>query len=244
MQRPVEIDAVRGPQVGVIVLQADETLENDLRRLLPQELSYLVSRVPSSPAVTTESLRAMEEELTRSASLFPRGATLGAVAYACTSGAAEIGADRVAKLVQAGVATPRVTEPVSALIAACQHLGVTRLGLVTPYVAAVSAQLRRVLERAGLTTRPVTSFDEPLEENVARIAEASVMEASIEVGRSSECEAVFLSCTNLRTLGVIAKVEREIGKPVLSSNQVLAWHLCRLADVHAPALTSEDSGHS
>ena len=47
------------------------------------------------------------------------------------------------------------------------------------------------------------------------------------------CDAVFLSCTNLRTLNVIPEIEARIGKPVLSSNQVLAWHLLRLAGCHA-----------
>ncbi|MEO0916377.1 MAG: Asp/Glu racemase, partial [Pseudomonadota bacterium] len=46
-----------------------------------------------------------------------------------------------------------------------------------------------------------------------------------------ECEAVFLSCTNLRTLDVIERIEAKIQRPVLSSNQVLAWHLCMLASV-------------
>ena len=42
------------------------------------------------------------------------------------------------------------------------------------------------------------------------------------------CDAVFLSCTNLRTLDIIDAVEQAIDKPVLSSNQVLAWHLLTL----------------
>ena len=36
---------------------------------------------------------------------------------------------------------------------------------------------------------------------------------------------IFISCTNLNTLPIIKEIENEIGKPVLSSNQVLAWHM-------------------
>jgi len=46
-----------------------------------------------------------------------------------------------------------------------------------------------------------------------------------------EVDAIFLSCTNLRTLDVIAPIEERIGKPVLSSNLVLSWHMCRLAQI-------------
>ena len=45
----------------------------------------------------------------------------------------------------------------------------------------------------------------------------------------ADCDGLFLSCTNLRTLDVIEEMEARLGMPVLSSNQVLAWHLFRLA---------------
>ena len=228
-------DTDRPPQFGLIVLQADETLEKDMQRLMPDDAVCLVSRVPSSPELTRESLRDMEGHLTGAAELLPRGAVFRGVAYGCTSGTAEIGSNRVADLVRQGVDTPHVTEPVSALIAACTHLGLRKLGLVSPYIASVSDRLRAVLDDAGLATPRVISFDEPLEENVARMSTDHVARAAIELGRNADCDAVFLSCTNLRTLGIIDRIEAAIGKPVLSSNQVLAWHLCRLAGLRPPA---------
>lgn len=228
------LDTDRPPQFGLIVLQADETLEKDMQQLMPDDAVCLVSRVPSSPELTRESLRDMEGHLTGAAALLPRGAVFRGVAYACTSGTAEIGVARVVELVRDGVETPHVTEPVSALIAACDHLGVRRLGLVSPYIASVSNRLRAVLDEVGLTTPRVVSFDEPLEENVARMAPDDMARAAIELGQDAECDAVFLSCTNLRTLGIIDRIEAGIGKPALSSNQVLAWHLCRLAGLRPP----------
>ncbi|MGR3512992.1 MAG: maleate cis-trans isomerase family protein [Paracoccaceae bacterium] len=230
----VLLDETPRAQIGCIVLQADETLEDDLRRLLPADLSCLVSRVPSSPTLTQESLREMAAHLTHAASLFPRGASFRAVAYGCTSATAELGAAHVADLIASGVETPAVTDPVSALIAACRHLGVTRIGLVSPYVDTVSTQLIETLSENGITTATSVNFDEPSEAKVARIAETTLRKAAREVDRMAECDAVFLSCTNLRTLDVIAEIEADIGKPVLSSNQVLAWHLCQLADVDLP----------
>jgi maleate isomerase len=73
------------------------------------------------------------------------------------------------------------------------------------------------------------SFDEPSEERVVRISRGSVRDAVIHVGRNGSCDAVFMSCTNLRSLDVVEDAERELGVPVLSSNQVLAWHMGQLA---------------
>jgi maleate isomerase len=39
----------------------------------------------------------------------------------------------------------------------------------------------------------------------------------------SDAEAVFVSCTNLATYDVIAPLEAELGKPVLTANQVTMW---------------------
>lgn len=224
-----QLDPPTHTRIGLIVLQADETIEDDMRRLLPDNVSCLVSRVPSGLEVTTETLREMEGHLTEAAALFPRASEFAVIGYGCTSGTAEIGPGRVAALVRAGASVHAVSEPVTALIAACRHLRITRLGLVSPYVAAVSDRLRQVLQAQGIETPHFSSFEEPVEAHVARIDEASVIDAAVAMGSAADCDAVFLSCTNLRTLSSIPAIESRIGKPVLSSNQVLAWHLCATA---------------
>ncbi len=228
MALPYSITSDRPTQIGLITLQSDETIERDFRTLLPQDVESLVSRVPSGIAVTLESLRAMEDNLTASAALLPRGAHCAAVGYACTSASATIGPARVAELIQKGVATPHVTDPLTALIAVCKTAGITQIGLVSPYVASVSDRLIQGLDAAGVTVTSFGSFDEPLEERVVRISKESVRDAVIHVGRNGTCGAVFMSCTNLRALDVIEDCEAELDIPVLSSNQVLAWHLGQL----------------
>lgn len=229
MALPYVLETARPIQIGIVALQSDESLEPDLRRLMPDAVEYLVTRVASDVSVTRETLRAMESRLTDAARLFPLGAKLAAVGYGCTSASAEIGADRVAEMIQAGVPTPAVTQPLSSLVAACKHLGVRRIGLVSPYVEAVSGTLRKAMTRAGLEVVAFGSFDEGEEDRVVRIAPESIRDAARHVAGQATCDAVFLSCTNLRTLSVIEQIEAELDIPVLSSNQVLAWHLLQLA---------------
>lgn len=226
---PYRLSDDRPPQLGLIALQSDETIETDFRRMLPDGLELMVGRVRSAPEVSAASLQAMEAHLTQAAALFPAGARMRAVAYGCTSGTAQIGQDRIGELVRDGVATPAVTEPVSALIAACAHLGIRRLAMLSPYVAEVSARLRGVLAGAGISSAGFGSFNEPEEAAVVRIAPRSIVEAGCHVAGLQDCDALFLSCTNLRTLDVIDEIEARLGLPVLSSNQVLAWHLFGLA---------------
>ena len=223
----------RAHQIGLIVLAADETIERDMRRLVPEAVELLVSRVPSGTHVTLESLAAMETELRQAASLFPKSAKFRAIGYGCTSGTAQIGASAVADAIVSGASTALVTEPVSALIAACRHLGVRRLGLLSPYIESVSAKLCDVLAAAGMEVAAFASFNESEEEKVARIAPHSIMAAAEALAAQGDQEALFMSCTNLRTLDVIETIETRIGVPVLTSNQVLAWDLLRCAGVEA-----------
>ena len=227
---PFELGAPIGTEatLGLVVLQADETIEHDFRRLLPGTgVALYVTRIPSAPEVTPETLATMEARLTEVAALLPPPVRFDVVGYGCTSGTSVIGAARIAELVKAGCTTAAVTEPVSALIAACAELGVSRLGLLSPYVEHVSETLRRVLAAEGVETPVFGTFDEAEETRVARIDRASLVAAACELGADPGCEALFLSCTNLRTLDAIAEIEDRTGKPVLSSNQVLAWHMMR-----------------
>ncbi|MDO6585552.1 Asp/Glu racemase [Salipiger sp. 1_MG-2023] len=219
--------------LGLVVLQSDESVEDDMRRLLPPEASLLVSRVPSGAEVTPETLAAMERHLSGAAALFPQGKRFAAMGYGCTSGAAQIGPARVAARLRAGADVTRVTDPVTALIAACAALGVTRLGLVSPYLAEVSGRLRAVLGAQGIATPVFVSFDVPEESRVVRISPHSLMVAAQDVARRTPVQALFLSCTNLRTLEVIDPLEEALGIPVLSSNLVLGWHMAQLAGVAA-----------
>jgi len=210
--------------LGLVVLQADETLEQDFRRLfVDREVAIYVSRIPSGEALSADTIAAMEAELPRSAGLFPRGARFDAVAYGCTSGTTLIGAEAVARMLRRGVETPMVTDPLTAAFAALRAFDVTKLGLVTPYVESVAGPVRDAFTASGFEVGEVLTFGEEIEARVARIAPNSIMAAARQAARGAD--AVFLSCTNLRTLDVIDALEAELNIPVLSSNQVLAWHM-------------------
>lgn len=230
---PYTLTTDRRPQLGLVVLQADETIEADMKRLLPDTAELLVSRVPSDPEVTPETLAAMEGHLQSAASLFPQQAQFAVVGYGCTSGTATIGAARVREAIKAGTQTADVTEPVSALTAACRHLGVGKIGLLSPYIASVSDKLCAVLAEAGIATTAMTTFDESTEERVVNIAAESIEAAAVTLAKAEEMDAIILSCTNLRTLDVIDRIEAQTGLPVLSSNQALAWHMLQTAGVTA-----------
>ncbi|WP_158585619.1 maleate cis-trans isomerase family protein [Pseudooceanicola sediminis] len=230
------LDTRKPRKIGLIVLQADETIELDFRRLFPHEIELFVSRIPSGADLTQDSIGEMAHNLSDAARLLPQPASmrgvyfgLDAIGYACTSATAQIGTANVARLILDGALTQYVSEPVSALIAACRRLDIRRLGILSPYVAPISARLRAVLRAQDIETPAFASFEESSEARVVRISAQSVYDGALAVAAQAPADAplegLFLSCTNLRTLDVIPALEDHLGIPVFSSNQVLAWDL-------------------
>ncbi|MEM7068085.1 MAG: Asp/Glu racemase [Pseudomonadota bacterium] len=220
----------RVPTLGLVVLQSDETIENEIRHWLPPtEYSIFVSRVQNAETVTTETLAAMADHMTASAGLFPRPAKFDAVAYCCTSASSVIGTDKVAELVKAGCTTNAVTNPVTALIAACNKRGLQKLAFLSPYIESVNNRLRAVIAENGIETPVFGSFNESEDHKVAWIDHASLRSAATELAKIGDVDGVFMSCTSLKTFGLLDELEQELNMPVLSSNFVVAEHLRDLA---------------
>lgn len=232
MKLSFDTDAGPGEKaaLGLIVLRADETIESEFRSLFDIDgVSLFHSRIESAPQVTPETLLQMKAGLAGAAALLPDTRPLDAVAYACTSGATMIGPEAVAAAIRAVHPHAQITNPASAVAAALNHLKVRRVGVVSPYVARVSDAVCAFLSENGMDPVTVGSFDQGEEAIVARITLTSVEEAICAVGDNPQVEAVFASCTNLRTLAVIERCEKRLGKPVISSNLALAWHMMALA---------------
>lgn len=218
--------------IGLVTLQSDETIESDMRQYFPEnDVAFYVSRVASAPEVSADTLAMMEAELPKAASLLPPPVTFDVVGYGCTSGTSVIGAKKVIELISSGCSTVAVTDPLTALIVACKKLKISQLGFLSPYVADVSLTLRNSLKKNGVNSLVFGSFDEAVETRVARISGGSIIDACTTLCNQGPVEGIFLSCTNLQTIDVIEEIEELCRVPVLSSNQVLAWHMRTLSSL-------------
>ncbi|WP_341245684.1 Asp/Glu racemase [Nereida ignava] len=221
------------PALGVIVLQADETLENEFRDSFQWVNAALyVSRIASAKSVTPETLSAMQDDITASARLLPTTMPYAAIGYGCTSASAIIGSDAIEKMVQSVCDVAHVTNPLRAAIAYAADQGVSRMALLSPYTESVNEPLRRAFATAGLSTDVFGSFNEPVESRVARINPASIIESAIKLGQDPDVDCVFISCTNLKTTSAIPMIQDQLQKPVFSSNSALSWHLKTYAKLH------------
>jgi maleate isomerase len=223
-------------RIGMIVLQTDQTIEHELSRLLTAEdIALYHARIPNAMEVSPDTLRQMKADLPASAKLLPPSFSFDTIGYACTSGATMIGEDTVACIIQELHPQAKVSNPLSASKAGFAALGLRQLALITPYPPEVTLAMRDNLKKAGFDATIVASFDQSDDFTVARIRQQSVLDAVLKAGNSDLCDGVFISCTSLRTLDILSHAEAVLGKPVVSSNQALAWHIMRLSGIdHQP----------
>lgn len=215
-----------GSGIGLILLQTDEVLENEIRDLMHvKNVPLYHSRVPSGADVTPETLAAMEAAIPDATRLLPPAADICVIAYCCTSGSVVIGEDNVASAIHSVRPGVKVTNPIAAVKAKLANLGAKRIGLLTPYEPSVSTTMAEHLTKAGFEISSFAAFGEKEEAKVTRISRASILDAVEAIGSGDQCDAVFASCTNLRTADLLEEAAERVGKPVISSNSALAWHI-------------------
>jgi len=85
---------------------------------------------------------------------------------------------------------------------------------------------KEFLEAHGLRVVSIRGFGKIRDQEIARIAPEEVYHLAKEVD-TPESDCIFLSCTNMRSIEAILRLERDLGKPVISSNSATLWGCLR-----------------
>lgn len=220
-------------RLGLVVLASDHTIEHEYRRVLSgiEGVALYECRIHNDPQITPDTLRAMDGLIPACASVILPGVPLAVVGFGCTSATMVLGEDRIFQRLREGRPEAKPTTPITGAFAAFRALGASRLGVLTPYRDDVNETVRNYIEARGFEVPVFGTFDEEDDNRAARISPSSIRDAAIEIGRDPRVDAVFVSCTSLRTFEVAAETEAAIGKPLTSSNHAMLWHALRLAGV-------------
>ncbi|WP_175857822.1 aspartate/glutamate racemase family protein [Burkholderia anthina] len=218
--------------IGLVVLATDHTIEYEWRKLLALDgVGFYESRIANSAQITPETLRKMDTLIAPGVAVIRPGERLDVVAFGCTSASMVLGEESVMERIREARPGVACTTPVTAARVALNALGANRIALLTPYVRTINESLREYLGSRGINVMRMGSFEHSDDNEVARIDAESMRRAILRIGRHDDVDAVFVSCTSLRLADQVSAIERELGKPVTSSNHAMAWHALRLARV-------------
>jgi maleate isomerase len=221
-------------RVGVIVPSLNTIVEDDLRAFLPREVGYHVARVrlrKTDGVVTHEALLEAAAEAPQSAG-FLADALVDAIAFNCTGSCVEGGQgsnERIAAQILSATGIPATTT-ILALIEAFRALRVGRLVHVCPFTASFGNDEARFLREAGFDVIETVAMNHVDARLVAKLEPQVFAEFALRHDRP-DADAIFLACANARTFEAIEAAEARLGKPVITSNQVVIWALLRMLGI-------------
>ena len=234
------MSARSGPKIGVLVPFTNCNLEPDMQLLCPAGATmhfermggYDVDEIPGSDQMAGLGASDISETLHLISGVRP-----AAVLYGCTSATLTHGpgfdADLAARIAQ-GSGAVSITAA-GALVAAIKVLGATRVGFASPYLGEVNDQAVAFLASEGIETVQRADIGRALGNyGQGELTPDEVFELALRAD-GPEVEILVLSCTDMRSVETIARLEKATGKPVVTSNQAMIFALCKALDLPAPA---------
>ncbi|WP_283612631.1 maleate cis-trans isomerase family protein [Mycolicibacterium poriferae] len=217
-------------QAGIgVVVPYDFALDRELWRWLPNDVSLHITRLPYAPMPATMEMAVHISDPEHAAQCVTDVSAVGPLvtAYACTSGSFVGGPLAEQALVEAMLAagSPLALTTSGALLSALRYLGYTRVATATPYTADLTVGLTAFLGESGIEVTAAAGLG--LTSDIWTVPH-DVTAQLVRETDTDDAQAVFISCTNLPTYDVIADLEHELGKPVLTANQVTMWHALSL----------------
>ena len=222
-------------RVGLIILATDHTTEPDYRRMVASErIGVYVTRVAYANPTTPENLRKMQPALTEAAALILPDEKLDAICYSCTSASVVIGDAEIEIAIQAAKPGVTVVTPPMAAMRGLEALGARTISVLTPYTVETSRPMAEYFVRHGFNIASFTCLGFDDDREMARIAPAALVQLARQA-MHPDADALFVSCTALRSALAAVAIEEAIGRPVVTSNQATAWNCLRLC--------GDDSAH-
>ncbi|WP_049890225.1 maleate cis-trans isomerase family protein [Natronorubrum sulfidifaciens] len=228
-------DADASGRLGLVVPSSNTTAEPEFRHALPDDITVHGARM-ALESVTVDALDAMSDDAARAAELLGH-ADVDAVAYACTTGSLLHGPGFDAELetrLQEAAGVPAVATARS-VVRALEALDADRIAVLTPYTADLDEKERAFLEAAGFEVATIegrgieanTEIGALTPADATRQVETSLGDAAI----GDDVDAVFVSCTNYRSLAAVSGLEATLEVPVITSNGATLWDVCGVAGV-------------
>jgi maleate isomerase len=221
------IDYGTRARIGLMVPSGNAICEAELHAMLPPGVVALITRLElrgSSEAELSKMLYRLEEAAGLLADARP--GLIGFHFTAVSTFAPERAGEIPARMTRA-TGLPAVTTA-DAILAALEALGAKRILLVTPYIAAVHEREIAFLAAHGCAVVGGDMMGINTNAEMAQIPPEAIAAQARGAARAAPgADACFISCTAIRSAGVIEALETEIGMPVITSNQVMAWHVLR-----------------
>lgn len=222
-------------RIGLLVPAVNTVVEPEMARMVPEGVAVFAARLAQPVSKGLAAHLDLVRDAERATRYLSR-ARVDVVAFACTTASFFEGVEperRLRDTIEQAAGAPAVTA-IGAVVQALRSLNARQLVLATPYTNEVNALEEAFLRANGYEIVATDGLGIQDAFDIGLCSDAQVYRLAKDLVRP-DAEGVFISCTNLPTLGVIADLEADTGLPVVSSNQATAWACLQRIGVSAHA---------
>jgi maleate isomerase len=214
-------------RIGLLLPSSSSVQEHDIGRALPEDITLHVARMRLSNVDADSTLRVVQEIETESQKL--ADVDVDVIIFPATAPSSRNGPgydQELIKRINAASGKPATTAS-TALLAALHGLSVKRIVLGAPWSASVNQSVAAFLQANGVEVLAQEAL------GLVRNLEIGLLDpqTALDVGRRvnrPDADAVMLACGNWSTFSIIDQLEQDLGKPVLTTNQVSLWHALKM----------------
>ena len=209
--------------IGLIIPSGNRLTEPQFNTYMPPQVGIHVTRLRMTGKFRkplAELKRPLIEAAEALSDLKPN-----VIVFHCTANSMESGLAHekaIVDIVEQASGCPTITTA-QALTQAFNHFGMKKLVLISPYIQATNQLEVNYLSEIGYTV--LHELGLALEPHAYSSVTPEEWKKVVKENLRADADGYFLSCTNTRMIETIADLEKELGKPVVNSNQATIW-LC------------------
>ena len=218
-------------RVGVVIPSLNVVVEDDLRRYLPSNIGFHITRLrlrKTGARVTQEALLEAGREAAEQATLLA-DAGMDAIAFNCTGASLSDGKEGALRLRDEIAAATKTTATTTILsvVRALRASGLRRIAHICPFTAEFGADEANFLRSEGFDVVASQGLNFTDARLAAKMTPEEICDIAVRFDHP-DADGLFLACANVRAMEATEALQKRIGKPVVTSNQAVLWDLLDL----------------
>ncbi|MEL7255038.1 MAG: Asp/Glu racemase [Pseudomonadota bacterium] len=224
---------------GVFVPFTNTNLEPDMVMMRPPGVSLHFARlggydqdeIPDEAQMAGLGAADMSEPLR-----LLQGVKPDVVFYGCTSATLTHGPgfDRNLAATISQQSGAQTVTAAGALVHAIKTLGAQNIAFASPYVPAINDQAIAFLASEGITTIHRADIEATLDNEGQGALTPDDVTALAHRANHTQADVIVLSCTDMRAVEVIARLEEDLQKPIITSNQAMVFQALQMLALPSP----------
>jgi maleate isomerase len=207
--------------IGLIIPSSNRLTEPQFNAYVPPHVGIHVTRLRMTGKFR-KPLSDLEKPLAEAAEAIS-DVKPSIIVFHCTANSMENGLAHeaaIVEIIEKASGCPTITTA-QAITQAFRHCGIKKLVLVSPYVKETNEHEVKYLNEAGFTVLHEVGLG--LEPHAYSAVTPEEWKKVVKENARAEADGYFLSCTATRMIEAIDDLEKDLAKPVISSNQATIW---------------------